>query len=59
MNTWEKLSIIKELYRLARQKLESYKILKTNINIENSELLPNKKLFIKNNYYVLKKLSSV
>ena len=46
----------KELYRLVRQKLESYKILKTNINIENSELLPNKKLFIKNNCYVFKKI---
>ncbi len=46
----------KEVYKLARQKLKSYKVLKTNINIKNSELLPNKELFISNKNYIFKKI---
>ena len=46
----------KEMYQVARQKLEKLKILKNDINLKLDGLLPNKKIFINNSNYMFKKI---
>tara|TARA_X000000950_G_scaffold215486_1_gene259377 strand:+ start:2205 stop:3326 length:1122 start_codon:yes stop_codon:yes gene_type:complete len=46
----------KEMYELARRKLHNLKILKTDINLKISELLPNKNFHLDKKNYVFKKI---
>lgn len=46
----------RELHKILRKKLENLKILKTNINIGKSIILPNKNFQINNNNYKFKKV---
>ena len=46
----------KELHNLVRKKLINLKILKTNINIEMNEILPNKILYMDKKNYLFKKI---
>ncbi len=46
----------KELYKLARKKLLNLKILKSNINLEMNEILPNKTFHINKKNYSFKKI---
>ena len=44
------------MLKTVRQKLKKFKILKTNININLDELIPNKIFNIGNKYYSFKKI---
>ncbi len=46
----------REVYEQARKKLENLKILKNNIDLETSEILPNKKIIINKRIYLFKKI---
>ena len=46
----------RDMHEIAIHKLESLKILKKNINLEDSKILPNKNILIKNTYYKFKKV---
>lgn len=46
----------RDMFEIATKKLESLKIIKKNINLEDSKILPNKTILIKNTNYIFKKV---